>query len=546
MSRDKHVTNWSGVLNDLFGTDISNCSESTHDSSSGFASDGPNYYGPTDMSTFKGTKKKGELEVSRREKPSESHRNVISPTNYDRAHCRESPLTPLSYRIPNINCNIRCFGAGSSTPTMGHLQSHVSNLSVGDSSKQSHMTQTDLNIFDMEKKFPVFKNGVKYKQIRPCPFDLLTDDVIVKIFSSLPSDQVCRSARVCQRWYRLVWDPTLWKGITINNDKMDVNRALKYLTRKLSTNTPTICIIVEKINLNGSSKLTDKGLRTISRRCPELRHLELQGCANITETAIFEISSFCVNLEYLDITGCSRVTCIRLTDALVQQASALHLRQIYLRHLDMTDCYALDDEGLRIVAMHCSQVQFLYLRRCVRIGDAGIQALADYCYCLRELSVSDCRKITDFGMCNISKVGESLRYLSVAKCDKVSDVGMIQIAKQCKKLRYLNVRGCEAVSDDAVDCISRLCIRLRSLDLGKCDITDEALELLALNSPQLKKLSVKSCEAITDSGVMNIAYHCRSLQQLNIQDCHLSVESYRTVKKYCKKCFIEHTNPGFY
>lgn len=285
-------------------SDVSNCSESTHDSSSGFASDGPNYYGPSTMSTFKGAKKKAELDDTRRGRPPENHSKLTSPTNNDWMQYRGSPTSPLSYRIPNISCNnIRCFGTGSSTPAMGHLQSHVSNISICDSSKQSHMTQTDLNIFDMEKKFPAFKNGVKYKQIRPCPFDLLTDDVIVKIFSNLTSDQLCRGARVCQRWYRLVWEPTLWKRIAINNDKIDVNRALKYLTRQLSTHTPTVCIIVEKINLNGSSKLTNKGLRTISRRCPELRHLELQGCANITETAIFEICSYCVNLEYLDITG---------------------------------------------------------------------------------------------------------------------------------------------------------------------------------------------------------------------------------------------------
>lgn len=38
-------------------------------------------------------------------------------------------------------------------------------------------------------------------------------------------------------------------------------------------------------------------------------------------------------------------------------------KQIFLRHLDMTDCFALDDAGLQIIASYCSQLVFLYLRR---------------------------------------------------------------------------------------------------------------------------------------------------------------------------------------
>jgi F-box and leucine-rich repeat protein 7 len=83
------------------------------------------------------------------------------------------------------------------------------------------------------------------------------------------------------------------------------------------------------------------------------------------------------------------------------------------------------------------------------------------------------------------------------------------------------------------------------LDVGKCDITDVGLKALSEGVPNLKKLSVKSCDAITDRGIIGIAYYCRGLQQLNIQDCQITIEGYRAVKKYCKRCVIEHTNPGF-
>jgi hypothetical protein len=172
-------------------------------------------------------------------------------------------------------------------------------------SQMNHI-QTRLNHADLQDTENLFLNagkGSKYRPVRPSPFDLITDDVIVKVMSHLSTDQLCRCSRVSQRWYRLVWDPTLWKTIAINSDKCNVDKALRYLTKRLSYNTPTVCIIVERIVLGGCEKLTDRGLQVIAKRCPELRHLELQGCTRVTNSALFEIASYCVNMEYLDVTG---------------------------------------------------------------------------------------------------------------------------------------------------------------------------------------------------------------------------------------------------
>ncbi len=82
-------------------------------------------------------------------------------------------------------------------------------------------------------------------------FDLLPDDVIIRILGSLPGEEVCRCARVSRRWYSLAWDPALWTGIRLNDPDLDVDRALKQLTKRLSYDTPTVCVMVERINLNG-------------------------------------------------------------------------------------------------------------------------------------------------------------------------------------------------------------------------------------------------------------------------------------------------------
>lgn len=560
----KQRTDWDGVLEDLFGIDPNQtCTDSINDSSSGFASDAASHtYSKTSMSTFKGSCSDSSESgrVSCREPPwsgtkTPAHRepNHYNPRDLNMQYRMSTP-SPMSHKSSS---SVKTTSSNRSSSKSSHISSNKLPTAPPVISYKNpayeyqldkHIEEIQYNIkrIELQDCQQYISSKPKSRHHKPSLFDLVTDDVIVNIFSNLPTDQLCRCSRVCNRWYRLSWDPLLWKRIVINSEKINVDKALKYLTKRLSYNTPTVCVIVERIILTGCEKLTNKGLHTIAKRCPELRHLEIQGCANVNNDSLFEIASYCVNLEYLDVTGCPCITSVSLTTQVLEQATAHHLRQIYLRFLDMTDCYALEDEGLQTLTLHCTQLQHLYLRRCVRIGDAGVQAIGINCPYIKELSISDCRKVTDYGVCALSKIGDNLRYLSVAKCDKVSDVGVIQLAKNCRKLRYLNVRGCEAVSDDAMDVLARNCSKLKSLDIGKCDVTDEGLQVLSHNCSQLKKLSLKSCDAITDDGVKCIAKKCRHLEQLNIQDCHLTVDAYRAVKRYCKKCFIEHTNPGFY
>lgn len=379
---------------------------------------------------------------------------------------------------------------------------------------------------------------------RTTPFESLPTDVLLKVFSHLPTDHLCKCAQVCRHWYNVVWDnPILWTSIVINNPNIDIDKALKYLTRRLSYNTPKICMILEKININACCRLTDRGLQTAVKRCPELRYLDMQGCHLITNLGVTEAVSRCVNLERLDVTGCPNVTCITLMDSVIAQNPS-HLERIYLRYLDMTDCPHVTDEDLFIITSQCPQLLFFYLRRCPLITDLGVSYIANNCSSLRELSMSDCTSITDMGMRELAKLRENLRYLSVAKCEKVSDDGVIHIARNCSKLRYLNVRGCETVSDLGLEFLVRNCPRLRSLDIGKCDITDEGMFALSRYCPNLKKLGVKSCDGITDKGIVLVAYSCSSLQQLHVQDCCLSPDAYAMVRRYCKRAIIEHTNPG--
>lgn len=131
----------------------------------------------------------------------------------------------------------------------------------------------------------------------------LPDHCMVHVFSFLPTNQLCRCARVCRRWYNLAWDPRLWRTIRLTGETINVDRALKVLTRRLCQDTPNVCLMLETVTVSGCRRLTDRGLYTIAQCCPELRRLEVSGCYNISNEAVFDVVSLCPNLEHLDVSG---------------------------------------------------------------------------------------------------------------------------------------------------------------------------------------------------------------------------------------------------
>lgn len=135
------------------------------------------------------------------------------------------------------------------------------------------------------------------------PIDLLPDHIFLDVFARLPTNQLCRCARVCRRWYNLAWDPRLWRSIRLAGDVLHVDRALRVLTRRLCQDTPNVCLMLETLVASGCRRLTDRGLLTVAQCCPELRRLEVAGCYNVSNDAVFEVVSRCPNLEHLDVSG---------------------------------------------------------------------------------------------------------------------------------------------------------------------------------------------------------------------------------------------------
>jgi len=373
----------------------------------------------------------------------------------------------------------------------------------------------------------------------------LSDDLILRIFSLLDSASLVRCGQVCRQFYLLAWQSPLWTSLSLTGDRLDADLAVRSVLSLLSGRHSSV---TTRLELGGCTRLSDAGLAVIARTCPALTWLDIRACKLVTNTGLSQVVARCSLLQHLDISGCSLVS--SLVPGL-QPHSRPQVRErlshgLALTHLDLTDCTRLDDQSLRLILEASRDIEFLYLRRCSNLTDLAIKMVSAYCFVLRELSISDCDQITDLSLQELARLGPKLRYLSAAKCYRLTDLGVTAVAKHCYKLRYLNIRGCEAVSDSSLQALATNCSKLRSLDVGKCDVTDAGLEVVARKIPALRKLSVRGCEMVSDRGVEAVAQHCTNLHLLNIQDCQVGLNTYRMVKKFCKRCIIEHTNPGFH
>jgi len=83
---------------------------------------------------------------------------------------------------------------------------------------------------------------------------------------------------------------------------------VRALTRALRRRTPRLCVGVEAVVLADCWRLSDDGLRTLARRCPDLRRLDVTSCSLITDAALFDVLSRCVNLQHLDVSGQHRLS----------------------------------------------------------------------------------------------------------------------------------------------------------------------------------------------------------------------------------------------
>ena len=175
---------------------------------------------------------------------------------------------------------------------------------------------------------------------------------------------------------------------------------------------------------------------------------------------------------------------------------------------------SMSDKLLEDLSSKAANLHTLQLGGCYRVSDKGIAAAVKSLPHLRVLELSDCRHISVEALRSVASVGDTLESLSLKNSTQLDSEALLQLAA-LKNLKRLSLSGCRGASDVIVEMLVESCgASLEELDLShlpdsgftaepnNCRITDTSLEALASKCSNLRKLTLRNCDAITDRGIL--------------------------------------------
>jgi len=164
----------------------------------------------------------------------------------------------------------------------------------------------------------------------------------------------------------------------------------------------------------------------------------------------------------LDISGSERIT-----DRGIKAIADIC---ITLKELSISGSYQVTDVGLRSVSLGCPHLRSLNLSGCMGVAGPGFAVVGQCCRNLNELKLSGCRQIPTWVMLNIFDGCRLLENLDLSYCNKLGDHEVKQMAEKCNVIKDLNLRECKQVSDVGVLAVSQGCSNLETIDLSRSEL----------------------------------------------------------------------------
>ncbi|PIN21559.1 hypothetical protein CDL12_05741 [Handroanthus impetiginosus] len=384
---------------------------------------------------------------------------------------------------------------------------------------------------------------------------LLTEDLLLKIFSLLPDDSDRKSFRsTCKTFYRV-------DAIRRTHIRVLRPEFLPSLLHKLPR--------VDSLDLSVCPRIDDSAVSfLLSAAAPiwvrRIKRLNLSRCSGLRFRGLEALAVNCKNLESVDISYCS---------GFVDLEAAALSRSAELKELNLNKCLNISDVGLAKIAVGCPKLEKLSLKWCFDITDIGVELLSKKCARLKHLDISylkvtseslrwisgmdrleilemvGCGLVDDMGLHYIGEGCPSLKVLDISRCDKLSSSALSSVIrghnsllqlhashcfpelpmtvvhqlKDLAKLKVLTIDG-SRVSDAALKIISENCRCLAEIRLGKSKVRDEGIMQLVSGCVNLKALNLTCCSDLTDQAILTIADSCRDLISLKLECCNLLSE----------------------
>lgn len=219
------------------------------------------------------------------------------------------------------------------------------------------------------------------------PFGILPEELILKIFSFLPLQELCKTvALVCKLWLYYSRCPLLWQRLSL----LEINRIISFeeLTEFIVSNCP----LLKHLYLQPRTALTLHGSSVLAQSCPHLQSLSLSFCDQVTKETLNEFVTFCPHLRDINLEGCA------VTDKCLEGLDKLPLQKLNASH-----CTHLTNSGLKFLSTECRQLCSLNFDGVQWITHDAIALLVKNCRGHLEHLWLDGENMTDFTVKLITK-----------------------------------------------------------------------------------------------------------------------------------------------
>jgi hypothetical protein len=387
----------------------------------------------------------------------------------------------------------------------------------------------------------------------------LPDECLALIFQSLTSKDRNRCSLVSRRWlvvegqsrHRLALNAKseLLPNVPPLFSRFDsvTKLALRCDRRSVSINDDALILIslrcrnLTRLKLRGCRELTDVGMTAFAQNCRGLKKFScgscmfgakgmnavLDHCSLLEELSVkrlrgindgagggeligpgvaaASLKSVCLKELYNGqcfgplITGSKKLRTLKLLrclgdwDKILENISTKEscLFEIHLERLQVSD------DGLSALS-NCSKLEILHIVKTPECTNVGVVAIAEQCKLLRKLHIDGWRtnRIGNEGLIAIAKHSSNLQELVLIGVNP-SSISLEAIASNCQKLERLALCGSETIADAEISCIAAKCVALKKLCIKGCPVSDQGIEAFAWGCPNLVKIKVKKCRAVT-------------------------------------------------
>lgn len=370
--------------------------------------------------------------------------------------------------------------------------------------------------------FVLFSEQIFKKQ--QTTIDALPDECIFEILTRVSGTQEKNAcASVSKRWLMLL--STIHKNEIKQNKIEDLeirNSLTRCLKGKKATDIRLAAISVgtsgygglDELSIygNNASKVTNFGLKAVSRGCSSLTSFTLLNLPSINDEGVVEIANECHLLEKLQLSHCPKIS----DKSLIAIANNCP----NLTSLSIESCSNIKNEGLQAIGKKCPNLKSISIKNCPQIGDQGVASLVSSAsYSLMKVKLHGLN-VTDTCLAVIGHYGMALTELTLVDLPVVTEKGfwVMGSGQGLQKLKSLLIVNCNGVTDVSLEALGRGCPNLKLVSIKKSGLSDTGLVSFAKSSQSLESVLLEECHVITQLGIFGFIVNS-SIKNLSLTKC---------------------------